>query len=392
MASDTLTIFGTQYSGVTGFKAMNSQSSTLTYYRPDGTSTITANGTYNVAAFASASVLVQPALQTKTGITPSTAAQTISADAGYYGLSTVTVTAIPSAYIIPTGTSVITTNGVYNVAAFASASVSVPSTAPNIQALSVSANGTYTATGGVDGYSPVTVNVIGGGITADNIAERTLSGVMTGSASSIYAYAFAQTQITEANFSQATKLGSFAFASCKSLTTVNMPALTSISSYAFTYCSYLTAVDFPVLTGISDYTFNNCYRLGSVNAPAATYVGGAAFSKCSGLTSINIESVNAVGASAFIGCRFLPEISLPSVSSIGNYAFQQCFCLLSVYLNSVSSVPTLGGSYAFASTPISTYTDYTGGVNGSIYVPASLYDAFTTAANWSIYSARMVSV
>ena len=34
---------------------------------------------------------------------------------------------------------------------------------PNIQSLSVTQNGTYTASGGVDGYSPVTVNVSGGG-------------------------------------------------------------------------------------------------------------------------------------------------------------------------------------------------------------------------------------
>lgn len=34
-----------------------------------------------------------------------------------------------------------------------------------IQALSVTANGTYTASGGVDGYSPVTVNVSGGGLS-----------------------------------------------------------------------------------------------------------------------------------------------------------------------------------------------------------------------------------
>lgn len=36
-------------------------------------------------------------------------------------------------------------------------------TVPNIQALSVTENGTYTASGDVDGYSPVTVNVSGGG-------------------------------------------------------------------------------------------------------------------------------------------------------------------------------------------------------------------------------------
>lgn len=35
----------------------------------------------------------------------------------------------------------------------------------NIQALSITQNGTYTASGGVDGYSPVTVSVSGGGST-----------------------------------------------------------------------------------------------------------------------------------------------------------------------------------------------------------------------------------
>lgn len=44
---------------------------------------------------------------------------------------------------------------------------------PNIQALSVTANGTYTASGGVDGYSPITVNVSGGG--ASNLVTGTFT-------------------------------------------------------------------------------------------------------------------------------------------------------------------------------------------------------------------------
>ena len=36
----------------------------------------------------------------------------------------------------------------------------------NIEALSITQNGTYTASSGVDGYSPVTVNVSGGGLTS----------------------------------------------------------------------------------------------------------------------------------------------------------------------------------------------------------------------------------
>ena len=61
--------------------------------------------------------------------------------------------------IIPSGTKTITENGTYDVTEYASAKVAVPSEEPNIKSLNITANGTYTATGGVDGYSPITVNV-----------------------------------------------------------------------------------------------------------------------------------------------------------------------------------------------------------------------------------------
>lgn len=50
-----------------------------------------------------------------------------------------------------------------------------------IQSLSVTQNGTYTAPTGVDGYSPVTVNVSGGG-GASNIVTGTFTGTTTGAA------------------------------------------------------------------------------------------------------------------------------------------------------------------------------------------------------------------
>ena len=61
--------------------------------------------------------------------------------------------------ITPTGTSVITANGVYDVTSFASASVSVPTGITPTGTSNITANGIYDITN----YASVDVNVSGGG-------------------------------------------------------------------------------------------------------------------------------------------------------------------------------------------------------------------------------------
>lgn len=57
--TDNLTIFGVDYTGVTGIKAKGTGNGTLTYIRPTGTKSITENGTgIDVAAYASVDVSV----------------------------------------------------------------------------------------------------------------------------------------------------------------------------------------------------------------------------------------------------------------------------------------------------------------------------------------------
>ena len=77
--SDTLEIFGTEYTSVTGIIAKDDNGNDLTYTRGGGS----------------------PTLQSKTNINPSTSSQTITADAGYDGLSSVQINAMPSGSATP---------------------------------------------------------------------------------------------------------------------------------------------------------------------------------------------------------------------------------------------------------------------------------------------------
>ena len=77
--------------------------------------------------------------QSKT-TTPTESAQTIQPDSGYDGLSSVTVNAIPSEYIIPSGSETKTENGTYDVIALAQLVVNVASPVKT-------ATGTFTGNG-----------------------------------------------------------------------------------------------------------------------------------------------------------------------------------------------------------------------------------------------------
>ena len=101
------------------------------YIVPSGNQNITENGSYDIADKASVTVRVSsggtytPILQDKSA-TPTKSKQTFNADEGFDGIGTFTVEAIPSEYIVPSGTKDITSNGTHDVTDKASVKVNVP--------------------------------------------------------------------------------------------------------------------------------------------------------------------------------------------------------------------------------------------------------------------------
>lgn len=240
-----------------------------------------------------------------------------------------------------------------------------------VEPLSISENGVYTASEGY-AFSPVTVDVTsggGGGYTVDDIAMKTISGVVSGSASQIF---------------------SSAFTNCLYITKVSFPTCTLISNNAFNNCTSLTGASFPACILIGSSAFFQCRSLTEVNFPACTSIGSSAFGGCVSLTKVSFPACTSIGSSAFYMCTSLTEVNFPACPTVMGSAFYGCVNLISFYLMG-SRIPTLKTSYAFWSTPIGGYS-VSAGQYGSIFVPASLYNNYLSSTNWSYFASRFVSV
>jgi uncharacterized repeat protein (TIGR02543 family) len=138
-----------------------------------------------------------------------------------------------------------------------------------------------------------------------------------------------------------TSIASCGFQSCSTLETVTFEKpenITNIPSTAFASCGKLSSIDLSK-TGIGHigtYAFESCSSLTTMVLPATvTTIESTAFRSCTGLNSITLpENLERIDSEAFKGCTSLKSIRIPaSVTEIADNAFENCSSLAFIYID-----------------------------------------------------------
>lgn len=218
-----------------------------------------------------------------------------------------------------------------------------------------------------------------------NMIERNASfSISLSDVTRVHSFAFYScSSITAVSFPACTSIGSSAFYQCISLASISFPACTSIGSAAFYGCSKLSRVSFPACTSMGMNAFKGCQKLTAAYFPVLLTINQSAFYGCSSLTTVSFPTCSYIEACAFRGCSKLTAVSFPACTSIRLQAFYSCTNLSALWLTG-SSVCTLGNSNAFSGTNLSK--------TGYIYVPASLVSSYQTATNWTYFSSRFSAI
>lgn len=256
--SKTITANGT-YTAPTGVDGYNP----ITVNVPtsaSGSKYITKNGTYNVAAYATA-VVDTP------GITPE-------------------------------GMRTITSNGLWDVSTYEIANVEVPSAA-NLISKTITVNGTFNPSDdGADGYSSVLVNVPTTGITPSGTLTVTSNGTVN-----VTNYAYADIQVPTGG----SVVGAESILDKTISGTYSSSTLDYVGPYAFYGCSNLTGINLPNVTLIDSKAFYTCRKLRTINLPNVIEIMPEAF-ESAGFDVIDLPSVTSIGYDAFSGVIFNERI------------------------------------------------------------------------------------
>ena len=228
----------------------------------------------------------------------------------------------------------ITSNGTYTAGAgvdgYSPVEVDVPAPEFVTETLNVSVNNTYYPGEGVNGFSQVVVDVPQSvtGYTEKDVTENNFGLInLNNSASFVYSGVFSENkQLQTVNLPNCVTVNNWAFTFCTNITSVNLPICTTFSgNNQFGYNESLSQIYVPLLKNVPSNAFGNCYNLKSIDLPEATYIGSSAFFKCSSLSQINIPKVSVISKYAFSGCNSLKSIYGPEcISFSGGLQFNMC--------------------------------------------------------------------
>lgn len=115
-------------------------------------------------------------------------------------------------------------------------------------------------------------------------------------ASYILRYAFNNASFadfSELNLSNVKYIGSYAFRSCYSLTSINLPECERIEYRAFENCTNLEYISLPKVYSIGDAAFYNCNKLKVLSLPEITY-GGSIFTNLYSLEELYVSKIREI--------------------------------------------------------------------------------------------------
>lgn len=175
------------------------------------------------------------------------------------------------------------------------------------------------------------------------------------------------------------RIGQYAFCRCTSLTIDTLPSsVTSIEMYAFQLCSGLTSISCEgAITSLGSGAFlgNSSYHMA---------LSSASFPNMALTSTISAVFGSSTAANA---CQQLAFCDIGSTMGIASNAFANCYALETLVLRKTASVCTLGSVSAFLNTPMRGYNNLT----GKVYVPSALIESYKTATNWAtLYNAGTV--
>ena len=278
--------------------------------------------------------------------------------------------------------------------------------APTIESLTVTEDGTYTASSNVIGYNPVVVNTnppwqpLQDGYSNFwfDLTNETLSPWLNFSAKNANATIDWGDGSGEQSLDTLTPTHTYSQPGRYVVKVKGATAMTQLFPPATSvgYFKTLQNVEFSnEITNVYSNGFSRCISLKNVYYSGATSLGGGAMQFSTNLVNVFNTKTNAqslyyydfslenvsinssettITASCFDGCLCLKSVTLPSgISSIGNRAFAYCYSLSEIHL-----LPT--------EPPTLSENAFLGMSNFIIYVPVGYGNTYKAASGWSDYA------